>query len=364
MSIRLSLAGDVMTGRGIDQILPHPADPTLYEGWVKNAVEYVELAERAGQPIPQPVEPGYIWGDALEFLHGHDVDARIINLETALTDRGDPWPHKGIHYRMSPKNIDCITIAGIDVCTLANNHVLDWSRQGLEDTVTTLQRAGIGLTGAGSDAESAWKPATVDVPPARLVVLGIGMGSSGIPRDWEAGPSTPGVAYASGNLEATLDSVCQSIESIGREGDIPVVSIHWGPNWGYGIPAQHRRLAHALVDAGVSLIHGHSSHHPMGIEIYRERPIFYGCGDLINDYEGIGGHDAYLPDLRALYLLDLENDGRLAGLELVPMRSKQFRLTRVSEEDADHLARTLNEHAGGMGGHFETNPDRTLRLRR
>ncbi len=86
-------------------------------------------------PIPRRVDPEYIWGEALAVLDDARLSARIINLETAVTERGDPWPGKGIHYRMHLDNLDCITAAGIDCCVLANNHILDWSVPGLEQTL-------------------------------------------------------------------------------------------------------------------------------------------------------------------------------------------------------------------------------------
>lgn len=125
--VKLFLCGDVMTGRGIDQILSHPSVPILYEAYVKNALDYVALAEHLHGPIPRSVEGSYIWGDALERLMQASPDVRVINLETSITRSADAWPGKGIHYRMHPDNINCITVAGIDCCVLANNHVLDWA---------------------------------------------------------------------------------------------------------------------------------------------------------------------------------------------------------------------------------------------
>jgi poly-gamma-glutamate capsule biosynthesis protein CapA/YwtB (metallophosphatase superfamily) len=125
-SIRLFLCGDVMTGRGIDQVLPHPTDPTLHEPYIGDARSYVERAESVNGAIPRPVEFDYIWGDALAELDRAGVDLRFINLETSITSSEDYWRDKEIHYRMHPRNIDCITAARIDCCCLANNHVLDW----------------------------------------------------------------------------------------------------------------------------------------------------------------------------------------------------------------------------------------------
>jgi len=139
--VTLALCGDVMTGRGIDQVLAHPSDPTLYESFVRNAIRYVELAEGKNGPIPRPVEPAYIWGDALAEFDRLAPDVRIVNLETAVTRSDDHWEGKGINYRMHPENISCITAAGIDCCALANNHTLDWGYPGLTETIETLAKA-------------------------------------------------------------------------------------------------------------------------------------------------------------------------------------------------------------------------------
>ena len=124
-TVTLFVCGDVMTGRGIDQILPRPSDPRLFEPCVSSAVEYVKLAERVAGPIPRRVPFDYVWGDALRELEHARPDVRIVNLETAVTTSSEASPDKSIHYRMHPDNIQCLTVARIDCCILANNHVLD-----------------------------------------------------------------------------------------------------------------------------------------------------------------------------------------------------------------------------------------------
>ena len=147
-SVRLFLCGDVMTGRGIDQVLPHPSDPVLHESYVTSAMDYVQLAEAANGPIPRRVSPAYIWGAALDEFNRLRPVARIINLETSIT-RSDDYAPKGINYRMSPENADCLKAAAIDCCVLGNNHVLDYGRRGLLDTLETLARLKIKIAGAG-----------------------------------------------------------------------------------------------------------------------------------------------------------------------------------------------------------------------
>src|SRR5690606_30593855 len=117
--------------------------------YVRDARVYVELAERASGPIPRSVPPAYIWGEVLEVLDGAQPDARIVNLETSVTTSDAAWPEKGIHYRMHPANVACLTVARLDCCVLANNHVLDFGYDGLIETLATLRSAGIGTAGAG-----------------------------------------------------------------------------------------------------------------------------------------------------------------------------------------------------------------------
>src|SRR5690606_3299384 len=97
-----------MTGRGIDQVLPHPGDPRLWEPAVSDARTYVRLAERRNGPVPYPVAPDWPWGEAGQILDRLAPDARLINLETSVTRRGAPAPDKVVHYRMTPENVDCL----------------------------------------------------------------------------------------------------------------------------------------------------------------------------------------------------------------------------------------------------------------
>ena len=113
-SLALWLAGDVMTGRGIDQVLQHPGDPALHQAHVHDARDYVRLAEAVNGPIPAPVPDEHPWGDALATMARHADAPRIVNLETAITRAGEPWPGKGVHYRMHPANIGCLRAARLD----------------------------------------------------------------------------------------------------------------------------------------------------------------------------------------------------------------------------------------------------------
>lgn len=187
--VTLFLCGDVMLGRGVDQILPHPGDPTLRERYIQDAVTYVDLAEAANGRIPRPVGFSWPWGDALRVLEEAAPEVRVVNLETSVTQSDDFAAGKAVNYRMSPANLPCLAVARPDACVLANNHVMDFGRRGLEETLDVLAGAGLRSVGAGR------------------------------------------------------------VRRAKRPGDVAVVSIHWGSNWGYWIPREQRarrmRLQHA-----------------------------------------------------------------------------------------------------------------------
>lgn len=347
----LFLCGDVMTGRGIDQVLPSPSSPELYEPFVRFATDYVEMAESVNGPIPKPVDFAYIWGDALAELDRAAPAARIINLETSITTSGYYEP-KGINYRMHPANVPCLTAARIDCCALANNHVLDWGRAGLSETLATLEQAGIRAAGAGHNLDEALRPAVLPLgDDARVLVFSLGAIDSGIPRTWAATPRLPGVAWLPEFTSAEATRIADAVKAERRPGDIVVLSIHWGPNWGYAVPVEHREFAHDLIDqAGIDILHGHSSHHPKPIEVYRNKPILYGCGDFLNDYEGISGHEEFRAHLVLVYLVTLDPVRRqLQRLEMTAFETRRFRLQYASGEDALWLAETLTAEGRRFG---------------
>lgn len=364
--ITLFLCGDVMTGRGIDQVLPHPSDPKLYEPSMHSAIGYVDLAEMANGPIAKPVDFSYIWGDALEELARVSPDVRIINLETSVTTSSDYWRGKGINYRMHPKNIPCLTAAKIDCCALANNHVLDWGYAGLTETLDTLDKAKVKHAGAGRNSQEAEAPAVVEIPgKGRVLVFACGSETIGIPRSWAAAEERPGVHLLKDLSAETVRHLKEHVCKVKRRGDLAVVSIHWGENWGYDIPREHTLFAHKLIDeAGIDVVHGHSSHHVKGIEVYKEKPIIYGCGDFLDDYEGIGGYGDFRDDLAVMYFVVMDAaSGRLIDLHMTPMQIKHFRVNRASKTDGLWLSDILNREGARFGTRVELCTDNTLKLK-
>jgi poly-gamma-glutamate capsule biosynthesis protein CapA/YwtB (metallophosphatase superfamily) len=351
----LFLTGDVMTGRAVDQLLPHPGDPALREAVVSDARTYIRLAEQTNGPIPAPIDFAWPWGEALDIVARFGPDVRLLNLETSITAGGEFAPGKAVHYRMHPDNVGCLTAIRPDVCALANNHVLDFGYHGLTDTLRTLERAGIRGAGAGLDVDEAERPAVV----GHVVIACCGMASSGIPHGWAATGRRPGVAYVPDMSDRSATAVAARVLRLKGPDDLAVVSVHWGSNWGYDVDAAQIRFAHSLIDEGVDVVHGHSSHHPRPIEMYRGKLIMYGCGDTIDDYEGIGTFEAFRHELRLLYFASID---RTAGttLQMVPMRMRRMRLEQAPSKDAAWLRATLEEMSARFGTRVDDTRDGLL----
>jgi poly-gamma-glutamate synthesis protein (capsule biosynthesis protein) len=163
---------------------------------------------------------------------------------------------------------------------------------------------------------------------------------------------------------AAADDLIARVGAVKRLGDVVVVSLHWGSNWGHDVARDQVRFAHRLIDGGADLIYGHSSHHPRPIEVYRGRLILYGCGDAINDYEGIRGYEQFRGDLRLLYFASLAaGTGTLAALRMVPMQAKNMRLRHASAADSQWMAAVLERISHRFGSRISHQPDGTLILR-
>jgi poly-gamma-glutamate capsule biosynthesis protein CapA/YwtB (metallophosphatase superfamily) len=163
--------------------------------------------------------------------------------------------------------------------------------------------------------------------------------------------------------EKSARRIASEMHGFKCQGDMLVASIHWGGNWGYRIRDEEIRFAHQLIENGITVVHGHSSHQVKTAEIYRGRLVLYGCGDLLNDYEGIGGHETFRSNLTLMYLPVIDaRRGRLVKARMIPMRVARFRLNRAAEADAKWLCDLLNQLGAPLGTRCELASDHTLML--
>jgi len=226
-------------------------------------------------------DPAYVWGDTLPLFRAADL--RACNLECVLSDRGRPWSAtpKVFHFRSDAKNIETLKRAGVGLVSLANNHVLDYEYDALIEMLGILDRSGIGRAGAGRNRDEARRPAVVECAGIRLAMIAC----TDNEPEWEATAERPGTFYVPIEPgEERAQDLLRSVAEASRMYDLVMVSLHWGPNWGYRPPAEHIAFGRALVEAGAAVVFGHSPHVFRGIEIYRGRAILYSAGNFIDDY--------------------------------------------------------------------------------
>ena len=233
------------------------------------------------------------------------------------------------------------------------------------ETLDTLERLNVKTAGAGRDATEALRPAILASSGGpRVLVFSFASTTSGVPWDWAAREDAPGVALLPDLGERGAAWAAERVLSFKRPGDVVVASIHWGDNWGYHVPDEQRRFARALIDAaGVSIVHGHSSHHAKAIEVHHGRLVLYGCGDFLNDYEGIEGYEQFRGDLALMYFADVDAaSGDLEALEMTPLRIRRLQLQRASRADVAWLAKTLDRECARFGARVTTMREGTLAL--
>ncbi|HUU67985.1 MAG TPA: CapA family protein, partial [Planctomycetota bacterium] len=211
------------------------------------------------------VSPDYFWGDTLPLIMSADFS--LINLECALTKSATPWTRtpKVFHFRADPAPaIAVLKAARISAVDLANNHVLDYETDGLQETLRTLRDAGIPCCGAGLNIHEAAAPAVVDVAGIRVAVIGA---TDNLP-EWLATTDTPGVNYVEITPEGAA-RLAEAVRTARAAADLLILSLHWGPNMRQRPADAFIRFAHEMLDAGADIIHGHSAHIFQGLEIYR-----------------------------------------------------------------------------------------------
>lgn len=289
----------------------------------------------------QTVAPAYPWGDTLPVLRRADL--RIANLECVLADGGKPAPGKVFTFRTDLKNVRSLLLAQIDLVSLANNHVLDYGTDALQEMLPTLDRHGILHAGAGTDLTSAARPAVCRVGGTAVGFVAF----TDNQPDWEAAPGTPGVYYVPVTTHGQrVDQLLALLRRTKARVQLLIVSAHWGGNWGSDAPPEHRALARQLVEAGADVVFGHSPHVFRGVEVYRGRPIIYSAGDFVDDY-AVDPEERN--DLSFIFLMETDG-GTPRALRLFPTIIAGFRVrlaVRSARDTADRMARLCGDLGTG-----------------
>jgi len=307
-----------MLGRLIDQIFTtHVESP-----------EDADHAHHFMSSLGRPSVPhSYVWGDVKDEIL--NADLRILNLETSVTTNDQKWPDKVFNYRMHPNNVACLREINADFCSLANNHTLDFGYKGMSETIQTLKAAGIHYAGVGKNIDEAMKPAVFSFGPSNQRKTIACFSAADHPGIWAASSNKPGIAYVDVDNfdDHDIDRFTKAIMAVRSEVDLVSVSLHWGSNYCWNPSAKFQQFAHQLIDAGADLIHGHSSHHVQGIEIYKGKPIMYGLGDFVDDY---AVEREYRNNLGFIYKLQLDpSTNKFTSIEMVPTTIKLFQVHKT-----------------------------------
>jgi len=287
--------------------------------------------------------PAYPWGDMLSCLSAADL--AIINLECVIAGSGQPWSRwpKVFHFRADPVAVSSLRLAGIDGVVLANNHVLDYEEEALLEMLDLLRQRGIAYTGAGRNIEEARRPALLEARGLRVGVVAFTDNEPG----WVATDDTPGTNWIQISLkEQSLKPVREAISSARTAGaELVIFSIHWGPNMVKRPSDLFRQFAHAVIDAGADVFHGHSAHLFQGIELYRGRPVIYDAGDFVDDY-------AVDPKLRndwgLLFRLQVEQ-ASIKQLELIPVVIADYQVNLAMGSEQKAIAERIRALSAEMG---------------
>lgn len=222
---------------------------------------------------------------------------------------------------MNPKFLDAFVSAGIDVVSIANNHIYDFGKVGLFDTISYLDSVGIRHVGAGRNAREAHSPVIVHEKGRRIALLAY-YGGGEAPK---ATSRRPGVA------NRTIESIRTDITRISNQDDstFVVVSLHWGTEKAAFPDRNQVDFAHAVIDAGADLIIGHHPHVLQGIEKYKAGVIVYSLGNLV-----FGGNSR---DTYDTALFEARLDGKEVSYRLIPVRIEQWQATELINAEGDEV---------------------------
>ncbi len=254
----------------------------------------------------------YLWGDTLPLIK--KADMLLINLECVIAKDGTQWDKtpKVFFFRADPHAIDVLKIAGVNYVSLANNQTLDFGEDALLEMLSRLDKAGIAHAGAGRNLREASKPAVIEARGLRVGVVSFTNNEPAFAAT-ETSPSTNYIPITLANK--IVKRVRAAIDEARPLADLVVFSIHWGPNMRKKPTEEFREFAHAVIEMGVDIFHGHSAHIFQGIEIYEGKVIMYDTGDFIDDYY-VGPEEKN--DQQLLFLV-MVSRGKIKRVEMIPV---------------------------------------------
>jgi poly-gamma-glutamate capsule biosynthesis protein CapA/YwtB (metallophosphatase superfamily) len=217
-------------------------------------------------------DPATAFGPISAVLQQADFAA--LNLETSVTRRGTPQP-KTYHFRTTPAAFTAIRNAGVNLVTMANNHVEDYGQIGLDDTIAAAKASGLPYIGIGPNAATAWAPYVATIKDTKVAFIGVSQVAQ-LASSWVATNSRAGEANAI-NLRRTLNA----IRAAKRLASVVVVFMHWGTEGQSSPDSNQLALAPQLAAAGATIIVGSHAHVLQGSGWLHNTFVAYGMGNFL-----------------------------------------------------------------------------------
>ncbi len=347
-----------------------------------------------GDVIIDREQPETIFRHVANVLRSADI--AYANMEQVLSDKGTPHPKQAVY--SSPKMVDAYVSAGVDVVSLATNHIGDWGTEGVLETLKTLKAAGIPYCGAGENLIEARKPAILERKGTRVGFLNYctvhmdeyaatdtkpGLAPIRVWTVYERvdyQPATPPLIVSITHKE-DLASLVEAVKNLKAQVDVAVLCMHWGQHILPAIiPDYCIEIGHAAIDAGADIVLGSHTHILKGIEMYKGKPIFYSLANFVLE---LGPH---MRDHKHVSLLDklyrvkdwhdrrktmiakaVIEDGKVARISYIPCYendNKEPEMVKRSDPRGQDVFNYVEDisRSEGLSVHFEWDGDEVVVL--
>jgi hypothetical protein len=206
-----------------------------------------------------------------------DADLTMVNVETAITDGGEPVAGKNYHFRSPAPTFAALKSAGVDVVNMANNHSLDYGPSGREDTFAAIDAAKLAVTGLGHDANQAYRPYRTTIKGQRIAIVSASDWlEPALVDSWSATDTQPGIAFSIDRARLLAE-----LQKERPEVDTLVVFLHWGTEETWCASGEQQDLATALLGAGADIIVGSHAHRVFGAGKVGPALVAYGMGNFV-----------------------------------------------------------------------------------
>lgn len=268
-------------------------------------------------------------------------DLTLVNQEFVFTNSTQRFGKKTFYFKAPPTHVSFLSNAGIDFVSLANNHSLDYGKTGLKHMMEVLQNKKIAFAGAGFSSGQASEAVIIAKNGKRIAVIAA---TDNMP-EWETCGKV--CVYFCAMDSLCLKNLITKINDLKKNGiDFIIISFHWGGNWVDRPSPIYRHYAHALLDAGADLIFGHSAHTLQGLEVYKGKPIFYGLGDVIDDY---AVDPKFRNDLSILAHVDYNNQDQLKKIRITPIQIISLKTQIADQKNKDMIFDRIKKLSALLG---------------